>query len=54
MNKKKSTTSNPTASPQKNPQGNRTEGTKHYKDPTGKNSPIHSPKNSGYDEKQPC
>jgi hypothetical protein len=39
--------------PPKNPQGNRTEGSKDYKNPVGSHDPISSPKNSGYDEKQP-
>lgn len=35
------------------PQGNRTEGSKDYKNPVGSRDPITPPKNSGYDEKQP-
>lgn len=34
-------------------QGNRTEGSKDYKDPVGSKDKISPPKNSGYDEKQP-
>ncbi len=40
-------------SEKKTPQGNRSEAPKDYKDPTGKKEPISTPKNSGYDEKQP-
>ena len=35
------------------PPGNRSESPKDYKNPTGKKSKISTPKNSGYDEKQP-
>ncbi|GEM_PF-4390632 len=36
-----------------NPPGNRTPASEDYKDPVGKNDEINTPKNSGYDEKQP-
>ena len=35
------------------PPGNRTEGSKNYKDPVGKGDKSVPPQNSGYDEKQP-
>lgn len=37
----------------KSPQGNRTEGSKDYKDPVGSKDSVTPPQNSGYDEKQP-
>ena len=39
--------------PEKNPQGNRTHAPTDYKNPVGKKDEISTPKNSGYDEKQP-
>jgi hypothetical protein len=39
--------------PKKQPPGNRTPAPVDYQDPTGSKENIHSPKNSGYDEKQP-
>ena len=37
----------------KSPPGNRTPAPVDYQDPTGSKSEIDTPKNSGYDEKQP-
>jgi hypothetical protein len=42
------------ASTKQLPHGNKTEGSKNYKDPVGKGDKTTPPPTSGYDEKQPA